>query len=112
MLRALPAHSLTHLSLQWLQCSSSSAAAAAALAKLSNLQQLHVQTPYSLSHPGSFLAGIVQLSQLTSLELDYIESSQVQELLQILAQPLPLQVLHITDAILPHAAAGIDRSLG
>jgi hypothetical protein len=55
MLRALPAHSLTHLSLQWLQCSSSSAAAAAALAKLSNLQQLHVQTPILSFSPWQLL---------------------------------------------------------
>jgi Leucine-rich repeat (LRR) protein len=96
MLRVLPAHSLTHLSLQWLPCSSGSATAAAALAKLSNLQQLHIQTLYDDSNLGSFLTGVAQLSRLTSLELDYVDSSRVEELLQVLAQPLPLQVLRFT----------------
>jgi hypothetical protein len=96
MLRVLPAHSLTRLSLRWLPCSSGSAAAAA-LVKLSNLQQLHIQTPFSSSDPGSFLPGIAQLRQLTLLELDDVADSQVEELLQLLAQPLPLRALHIND---------------
>jgi hypothetical protein len=100
MLRVLPAHSLTHLSLQRLPCSSGSATAAAALAKLSNLQQLHIQTSFygkteSDSNLGSFLTGVTQLSRLTSLELDHVDSSQVEDLLQVIAQPLHLRVLRL-----------------
>jgi hypothetical protein len=53
MLRVLPAHSLTHLSLKWLQCSGGSSPAPAALPKLSNLKQLHIQRSYEFMDPGS-----------------------------------------------------------
>jgi hypothetical protein len=43
------------------------------------------------------LAGIAQLSQLTSLELEYLHHSQVEELLEVLAQHLPLRVLRLND---------------
>jgi hypothetical protein len=119
MLHVLPAHSLTHLSLQWLPCSSSSATASTAFANLSNLQQLHLQASYPLQDPSSLWPGIGQLSQLTSLELDIVVEEEWpwsrllptygiepeihgQALQQLLAQPLPLRVLRLSsNRVLP-----------
>jgi hypothetical protein len=94
LLAALPAHSLTRLELglERSGSSGSSSALSAALAQLSNLQQLHISGGHD-SH-GSCLAGITQLSCLTSLRLagcwDIGEHLQ-----ELLAQPLPLRVLNL-----------------
>jgi hypothetical protein len=114
MLHALPAHSLTHLSLQWLPCSSGGCTtASSAFVKLSNLQQLHIQVSHFIGDPSSFWAGVAQLSRLTSLELDIVDKDveqmstrfpnlgiepeiHGQALQQLLAQPLPLHVLRLT----------------
>jgi Leucine-rich repeat (LRR) protein len=62
----------------------------AALAQLSNLQQLHLDDSTAVSY--SCLAGLSQLTQLTLLELGYVNAQQLQPLL---AQPLPLRVLRL-----------------
>jgi hypothetical protein len=98
MLAALPAHSLTRLEMDFAFSSSSSLngqSMSAALAQISNLQQLQLGTSSQTSVPGSCLAGIVQLSQLTSLRLEGMWSELDESLQQLLAQPLPLQQLHL-----------------
>jgi hypothetical protein len=99
MLAALPAHSLTNLDVRsGLLGPVDGQAASAALARLSNLQQLRLRTDSTDLY--SCLAGLAQLSQLTSLELEHYarQASQAgdpQQLQQLLAQPLPLRVLHL-----------------
>jgi hypothetical protein len=90
MLRALPAHSLTSLKLYQLQPTPNRSAVCAALAGLRNLRQLRLQASVSC------LAGIAQLSQLTLLEVGVHEEHHA-ELQQLLAQPLPLRVLHLDE---------------
>jgi hypothetical protein len=74
MVAALPAHSLTHLILDvGREDAFDGAALSAALAHLSSLQQLWLTNKKSFSSsntPGSCLAGIAQLTRLTSLSLD------------------------------------------
>jgi hypothetical protein len=89
MLRALPAHSLTSLELYGLEPTPSRSAVCAALAGLSSLRQLCVNASVS------GLAGIAQLSQLTFLEVWGVDEEHHAELQQLLAQPLPLRVLHL-----------------
>ncbi|KAF6260108.1 hypothetical protein COO60DRAFT_1637784 [Scenedesmus sp. NREL 46B-D3] len=92
MLAALPAHSLTHLDLRGLHGPVHGPAVSAALARLTNLQRLRVaiwRAPYSC------LAGVAQLNQLTWLELGGSWAGDCEQLLQLLAQLLPLQVLHL-----------------
>jgi hypothetical protein len=100
MLAALPAHSLTNLDVSiGLLAPVDGQAASAALARLSNLQQLHVAS----ADVYSCLAGVAQLSQLTTLHLlqhahytDQISQlGNVQHLQQLLAQLLPLRVLRL-----------------
>jgi hypothetical protein len=88
MLAALPAHSLTHLTISELLGPIDSAAASAAIARLSNLQQLHLSSLQNISD-----CCLVQLTQLTLLELD-CSSVSAQKVQQLLAQPLQLRVLH------------------
>ncbi|KAF6255391.1 hypothetical protein COO60DRAFT_1641580 [Scenedesmus sp. NREL 46B-D3] len=96
MLAALPAHSLTHLDLQHVHGPvhgpAVSAAVSAALARLTNLQRLHValdEASYSC------LAGVAQLSRLTWLEFRGTRAKDYEHLRQLLAQPLPLRVLQL-----------------
>jgi hypothetical protein len=106
MLAALPAHSLTNLDVTLgLLGPVDGQAASAALARLSNLQQLRMQSGECMQDARSVdfyscLAGVAQLSQLTSLELQHYErqanqDGDPQQLQQLLAQPLPLRVLHL-----------------
>uniref|UniRef100_A0A383VAA8 F-box domain-containing protein n=1 Tax=Tetradesmus obliquus TaxID=3088 RepID=A0A383VAA8_TETOB len=92
MLAALPAHSLTHLHLHLLEPPFKSAVVSAALMRLTNLQELCVDD-FDVIQCGC-LAGLSQLTQLTLLELN---NTCVQDavLQQLVAQPLPLQVLRI-----------------
>ncbi|KAF6263254.1 hypothetical protein COO60DRAFT_486948 [Scenedesmus sp. NREL 46B-D3] len=69
MLAALPAHSLTRLDLQGHEGPVDGAAVSAALARLRNLQQLHIAGE-SWSDPARCLTGVAQLTRLTLLELD------------------------------------------
>jgi hypothetical protein len=105
LLAALPAHSLTrlHLNLQLVALQARAlpladmdgSAVSAALVQLSSLRQLHISNSLNCL-PGSCLAGIAQLRQLTLLKLQGSWEWDVEEqLLQPLAQPLPLQQLHI-----------------
>uniref|UniRef100_A0A383VQ57 Uncharacterized protein n=1 Tax=Tetradesmus obliquus TaxID=3088 RepID=A0A383VQ57_TETOB len=97
VLAALPAHSLTQLDLNlgWrsldLQGSFSRAALSAALVRMTNLQQLRL-------HGGlraECLAGVAQLTQLSSLTLGGTWSTPDQPLQQLLALPLPLRQLRL-----------------
>ncbi|KAF6255485.1 hypothetical protein COO60DRAFT_1641489 [Scenedesmus sp. NREL 46B-D3] len=83
MLPALPAHSLTHLDFKGLLASVDGPACSAALARLSNLQRLGVAT---YNAPYSCLAG---------WNYDEECAEDVEQLQQLLAQPLPLRVLHL-----------------
>jgi hypothetical protein len=108
MLAALPAHSLTHLRILQLWQPVNYAAVFAALSQLRNLQQLYIDdTDISANCPAS----LVQLSQLTLLELDGFgydaEEAKMQQLQQLLAQPLPLQVLRMPEFNAEH---GLDLS--
>jgi hypothetical protein len=105
-LHVSPAYSVTKLSYQYLPYKDSSFSASAGLAKLSNLQQLQIQTKYDIFNPGSFLPGIAQLSRLTSLQLDNLDKykwpesplgeADAQALQQLLAQPL--RVLRLSNS--------------
>jgi hypothetical protein len=70
VLAVLPAHSLTHLdvSLHWDSATDDAAALSAAFARLSNLQHLRLKTMESCRIPSSGLAGVAQLTRLTSLK--------------------------------------------
>ncbi|KAF6252921.1 hypothetical protein COO60DRAFT_483593 [Scenedesmus sp. NREL 46B-D3] len=99
MLAALPACSLKHLDLIKLHGPVDGPAVSAALARLTNLQWLHIgmgEAPYSS------LAGVAQLTRLTLLEVsgylsgsEQLQQLQAQPLQQLLAQPLPLRVLRL-----------------
>jgi hypothetical protein len=117
LLAALPAHSLTRLGLnlklptaftgRQLAGSSSisdavpgsSEAVAAALAQLSSLQELHISGYTATSRvnlPGACIAGLAQLSMLTSLQItgDW-DLDLGNHLAQLLQHPLPVRRLHI-----------------
>jgi hypothetical protein len=97
MLDALPAHSLTRLDLNLTVTPEvRGSALAAALARLSCLQQLHLECMGShVGIPGGCLAAVPQLSLLTSLSLAGNWSNFDRPLQQALAQPLPLRQLHV-----------------
>jgi hypothetical protein len=97
ILAALPAHSLTRPDLDFRYSRViSGAALSAALARLSNLQQLHLTTRRDAAAiPGCCLSSVAQLTALTSLQLDGYWSEYLQPLQQLLAQPLPLLQLHV-----------------
>jgi hypothetical protein len=92
MLAALPAHSVTHLTLHHLHGPANIAAVSAAIARLSNLQQLQLDSSVTSLNCQESLA---QLTHLTLLERDrsfYDDDSATEELQLLLAQPLPLRV--------------------
>lgn len=97
-LAALPGHSLTRLELNLMHSSSMDGSLlSAALANLSRLQHLSLSST-SKQRPvaGSCLLGLMQLGQLTSLELKGVWSADTAApLQQLLSQPLPLQQLHL-----------------
>jgi hypothetical protein len=99
MVAALPAHSLTHLILDvGPEDAFDGAALSAALAHLSSLQQLWLTNKSSFSSsstPGSCLAGVAQLSRLTSLGLDGYWPELQQPLQQLLVQLPQLQQLRV-----------------
>jgi hypothetical protein len=68
MLTALQPHSLTRVDLDFLKAATDSAALAITLQRLSSLQQLRISNMHQASL-WSALTVLVQLSQLTSLEL-------------------------------------------
>jgi hypothetical protein len=97
MLAVLPAHSLTWLRMQFAFSTSSlnGPVMSAALAQLSNLQQLQLGSGFGRKVPGSCLAGIAQLSRLTTLTLTGTWSALDESLQQLLAHPLPLRQLRL-----------------
>uniref|UniRef100_A0A383W9B4 F-box domain-containing protein n=1 Tax=Tetradesmus obliquus TaxID=3088 RepID=A0A383W9B4_TETOB len=115
LLHVLPAHSLTHLDLQ-LQPGAGAEEASAELSqltRLSSLQQLHLGSSHRVQYqlPDGCLAGLAQLSQLTSLKLTGVWRGIKQQLQQLLVQPLPLQqlVLVVMDRALH--SSGQDQDL-
>jgi hypothetical protein len=100
MLAALPAHSLTCLKLHLLSTTvHDGSALSVALAQLSNLQQLQLRG--SNRAPGSCVAGIAQLSSLTSLHIGGQWEIKQKHLQQAFAQPLQLRVLQLDLQHLP-----------
>uniref|UniRef100_A0A383WPB8 Uncharacterized protein n=1 Tax=Tetradesmus obliquus TaxID=3088 RepID=A0A383WPB8_TETOB len=97
MLADLPAHSLTALDLEFqLSIGADGRALSALLARLSSLQQLRLSTVDGcVSIPGSCVAGIASLSQLTQLELAGSWKEVGEPLQQQLQQPLPLRRLKL-----------------
>jgi hypothetical protein len=97
MLTDLPAHSLTALDLEFQsKIGADGSALSALLARLSSLQQLRLSSMCSrISIPGSCLAGIASLPQLTELILDGTWQQYEQPLQQLLDQPLPLRLLQL-----------------
>jgi hypothetical protein len=96
-LSALPAQHLTKLELHVPAETSSPGSLPDLLARLSNLQELHLVSK-SEQVPSSCLAGIAQLRQLTQLLLsgEYWAWEDMQQgLQQLFAQPLPLQRLQL-----------------
>uniref|UniRef100_A0A383WHS6 Uncharacterized protein n=1 Tax=Tetradesmus obliquus TaxID=3088 RepID=A0A383WHS6_TETOB len=68
----------------------------ALLARLSSLQQLRLSPAvYGVSIPGSCLAGVARLGQLTELVLGGSWQAADQPLQQLLQQPLPLRLLKL-----------------
>uniref|UniRef100_A0A383W3F1 F-box domain-containing protein n=1 Tax=Tetradesmus obliquus TaxID=3088 RepID=A0A383W3F1_TETOB len=112
VLAALPVHSLNSLELlydKWptrfpnkasmQENLGSGEAFAAALGKLRSLRQLRLGNTghwqHNLELPGDRLAGVLQLSQLTSLTLEGSWSDIGQPLAQLLERPPPLQRLQL-----------------
>jgi hypothetical protein len=100
VLAALPAHSITQLSLDVCGKAVDAAAFSAALTRLHALQQLHLVrqmtfTVSTLPTIGNCLGGISQLTQLTSLWLEGDWAGSDQDLQQLLSTPLPLRRLHL-----------------
>jgi hypothetical protein len=107
VLSALPAHSLTHLNLNfdvgeynqesWQEAVGDSTAIADALAQLSSLQKLRLAATGYHQHrlPGACLTGVLHLSQLRSLTLEGEWSDLGLPLQQLLATPPPLQQLQL-----------------
>jgi hypothetical protein len=108
-LSALSAQHLTRLELLAPAEPSGPGSLPGLLARLSNLQELHLSTKGEMV-PSSSLAGIAQLRQLTQLQLkgDYWEDLQ-QGLQQLFAQPLPLRRLQL-DQIWRRDAQALDLS--
>uniref|UniRef100_A0A383W8V2 F-box domain-containing protein n=1 Tax=Tetradesmus obliquus TaxID=3088 RepID=A0A383W8V2_TETOB len=90
LLQLLPSHSLAHLHLVLEEPADLSQ-----LARLSSLQQLHLQGNHFMGSKlqDGCLAVVVQLSQLTSLRLSGMWWGIKKQLQQLLAQPLPLRQL-------------------
>jgi hypothetical protein len=97
LLAALPAHSLTHLELEFMHSTApDSAALSAVLAQLSSLKHLELSSGNNNSPvSGRCLLGLSQLHQLTRLKLVGFWSDSEQPLQQLLAQPLALRHLHL-----------------
>jgi uncharacterized membrane protein len=93
----LSAHSLTHLHLVLQEGAAGKLypAELRQLARLSSLQQLHLQgSSLTFELPAGCLAGLAQLSRLTSLRLSGLLYGIMQELQQLLMQSLPLCLLN------------------
>lgn len=97
LLAALPAHSLTALSLHLEHSSSAEdAATSAAFASMTKLKQLQLYDGVSdTAARGECLGALGQLPQLTSLKLGGFWSTLDQPLQQLLALPLPLRQLQL-----------------
>jgi hypothetical protein len=99
MLSSLPAYSLTRLDLKLgYKGLLNGPQLSAALAQLSSLQQLRIamgEVRDCYPFPGSALAGIAQLSKLTSLTVAGEFQGLTKSLQQLLMQPLPLQQLQL-----------------
>jgi Leucine-rich repeat (LRR) protein len=95
VLAALPAHSMKQLSLSVSDSEIYAAPVSAALTRLTCLQQLRLTSDFQFDNTGNHLAGLSQLSQLTSLWIDGDWHGSLDDVQQLLAQPLLLRQLHL-----------------